>query len=291
MSVELPILVQSMANSLVLGSIYATVAVGLALGFGVMKMANFAHGEFYMLGAYIVYVLYAQMGVPFPAAVLAAFPLVALLGLLTERLIFRPTRGNVLAGFMATAGLAFIIQVLVGQIWGVGLPKSIPTPYMGAAQVAGAFIAWQRLVVIPVAILMVLLLWYFLNYVRLGKALRACAQDPEVAALQGISISRITMLAMVIAGGYAGIAGGMMAPVMPVTPYLGHDVITTAFIIVIVGGLGSIGGAVLAAFILGFIHTFVTTLVDGVTATMAGVALMALILIVKPEGLLGRVKA
>ncbi len=288
---ELSTFIQSIANALVSGSIYSTVAVGLALGFGVMKMANFAHGELYMLGAYVVYLLYGKAGWPFPAAVAVAFPIVALMGVLVERLIFRPTRDNVMAGFMATAGLAFMLQVVVGQIWGVGLPKSVPTPYMGAAEIAGAFIGWQRMVVVPAAAGMVLLLWYFLFHVRLGKALRACAQDREVAALQGISINKISMLAMLIAGGYAGVAGALMAPIQPVTPYMGHDIIVTAFIIVIVGGMESIGGAVLAAFILGFIHTFVTTLVDGVTATMAGVMLMAFILIVKPEGLLGRAKA
>ena len=288
---ELSTLVQTIANSIVQGSVYSTVAVGLALGFGVMKMANFAHGEFYMLGAYVVFVLYATLGLPFPLAVLVAFPVVAVLGMITERFIFRPTRGNVLAGFMATAGLAFILQVLVGQIWGVGLMRAIPTPYMGAAQVAGAFIGWQRLLIIPAAAAMVLLLWYFLFHVKVGKALRACAQDPEVAALQGISINKITLLSMAIAGGYAGVAGALMAPIQPVTPYMGHDIIITAFIIVIVGGMESIAGAVLASFILGFIHTFMTTLFDGVVATMVGVALMAFILIVKPEGLLGRVKA
>ncbi len=288
---DLSTFIQSIANSLVQGSVYSTVAVGLALGFGVMKMANFAHGEFFMLGAYTVFLLYTTLGLPFFVAVLAAFPIVAAVGIVTERLIFRPTQGNVLAGFMATAGLAFILQVLVGQAWGVGLMRSIATLYQGAVQVAGAFIGWQRLLIIPAALLMVGALWYFLFHVKMGKALRACAQDPEVAALQGISIHKVTMLAMAIAGGYAGLAGALMAPIQPVTPYMGHDIIITAFIVVIVGGMESIAGAVLAAFILGFIHTFMTTLFDGIVATMAGVALMAFILVVKPEGLLGKVKA
>lgn len=287
---ELGTLIQTIANSIIQGSVYSTVAVGLALGFGVMKMANFAHGEFYMLGAYVVFLLYANNNIPFPIAVLCAFPIVALAGLLTERFIFRPTRGNVLAGFMATAGLTFILQVVVGQIWGVGLMRAIPTPYQGAAEIAGAFIGWQRLVIVPAAVVMVLLLWYVLFHVKIGKALRACAQDPDVAALQGININKVSALSMIIAGGYAGIAGALMAPIQPVTPYMGHDIIITAFIIVIVGGMSSIAGAVIAAFILGFIHTFITTLFDGVVAIMAGVALMAFILIVKPEGLLGREK-
>ena len=282
--------VQSFANALVLGSIYAMVAVGLAIAFGVMQMANFSHGELFMAGAYVVYVLYSLIGLPFLLAVLAAFPIVAMIGVLFERLIFRPTRGNVLAGFMATAGAGFIMQVLVGQQWGVGLMRSVVVPYKGSAEILGAAISWQRLVIIPATIIMVGGLWYFLKNVKAGKALRACAQDPEAAVLQGISINKMTALAMFLSGGFAGVGGALMAPIIPVTPYMGHVYAVTAFIVVIVGGMSSIEGAVLAAFILGFIHTFTSTLFDSVTATMVGVLFMAIVLIVKPTGLLGNVK-
>ncbi|RMF35722.1 MAG: branched-chain amino acid ABC transporter permease [Alphaproteobacteria bacterium] len=288
---DLATLIQTIANSVVAGSVYAMIAVGLAMAFGVMKMANFAHGEFYMAGAYVVYVLYALAGWPFPAAVIMAIPVVAAMGVATERLIFWPTRENVLAGFMATAGLALILQVLVGQTWGVGLMRSVPTPYMGAMDVAGAKIGWQRVLVIPVGAAMLTALWYFLYRVKAGKALRACAQDAETARLQGINLNRMSMLAMAISGASAGLAGAMMAPIQPVTPYMGHAVILTAFIVVVMGGMESIAGAVLAAIILGFVHTFVTTLFDAVTAQMVGVACMALVLIWRPQGLLGRVKA
>jgi len=287
---ELETLIQSFANALVLGSIYAMVAVGLALAFGVMQMANFAHGELFMAGAYVVYVLYSLAGLPFFIAVIAAFPIVALLGVLFERAIFRPTRGNVLAGFMATAGASFIFQVLVGQQWGVGLMRSVPVPYKGSAEILGAAVSWQRLAIIPVTIIMVGGLWFFLKKIKAGKALRACAQDTEAAVLQGISINKMTMLAMFLSGGFAGVGGALMAPIIPVTPYMGHVYAITAFIVVIVGGMASIAGAVLAAFILGFIHTFVSTLYDSVTATMVGVLFMAIVLIVKPTGLLGNVK-
>jgi branched-chain amino acid transport system permease protein len=284
-------LIQTLANAVVASAIYATVAVGLALAFGVMKMANFAHGEFFMAGAYTVYVLYAVSGWPYPLAVLAAMVVVACIGLLTERFIFRPTRENVLAGFMATAGLSFILPVVVGQTWGVAMMRYIPTPYEGVVTVAGAAIGWQRVIVIPAAFGMVGLLWLFLRRSRLGKALRACAQDPETAALQGISINRMAALAMGIAGALAGLAGALMAPIHAVTPFMGHPVILIAFIVVIVGGMASIEGAVLAAVLLGFIHTFVTTLFDAVVATMVGVAFMVVVLVLKPTGLLGRVKA
>ena len=288
MSVDL--IVQTFANGLVLGSVYAMVAVGLAIAFGVMQMANFAHGELFMAGSYVVFALYTLVGLPFVIAVILAFPIVAAIGMVFERLIFRPTRGNVLAGFMATAGAGFILQVLVGQQWGVGLMRTIQTPYPGSIEILGAAISYQRLIIFPATIMMVGGLWYFLTHVKHGKALRACAQDPEAAVLQGIGLNKMTALAMLLSGGFAGVGGALMAPIIPVTPYMGHTFAVTAFIIVIVGGMASIEGAVIAAFILGFIHTIVTTMYDSVTATMVGVFFMALVLILKPTGLMGRVK-
>jgi len=287
---DLATLIQTLLNSVVTSSVYALVAVGLAMAFGVMKMANFAHGEFFMVGAYTVYVLYQLGGFNFWVAVALAIPIVALLGVATERIIFRQTGANILAGFMATVALGFVLQVAVGRIWGVGLMKRIDTPYMGAAEIGDAHVGWQRLLVIPCAIAMLIALRYFLYNVKLGKALRACAQDPEAAALQGINIRNMTMLAMAIAGGSAGLAGALMAPIAAITPYMGHGVVLIAFIIVVVGGMASIEGAVIAAIILGFIHTFVATLTDSLIATMVGVGFMALTLVVRPQGLLGREK-
>jgi len=168
--------------------------------------------------------------------------------------------------------------------------RSVVVPYKGSAEILGTSISWQRLVIIPATIIMVAGLWYFLKKVKAGKALRACAQDPEAAVLQGISINKMTALAMFLSGGFAGVGGALMAPIIPVTPYMGHVYAVTAFIVVIVGGMSSIEGAVLAAFILGFIHTFTSTLFDSVTATMVGVLFMAIVLIIKPTGLLGNVK-
>ena len=130
-------------------------------------------------------------------------------------------------------------------------------------------------------------LWLFLRRTRFGWALRACAQDPEAAALQGISIRRTAMLAMFIAAAMAGIAGALAAPLVRTYPYMGHSVIITAFIVTIVGGLGSLEGAVLAAILYGFVHTFVTTFFDGVIADIVGLLLMLAVLIVRPTGLFG----
>ena len=221
-------LVQTLLNSVVTASVYALVAVGLAMAFGVMKMANFAHGEFFMVGSYTVYVLYQLGGFNFWVAVALSMPIVALLGVATERLIFRQTGINILAGFMATVGLGFVLQVAAGRIWGVGMMKRIDTPYMGAAEIGDAHVGWQRLIVIPCAIAMLIALRYFLYNTKLGKALRACAQEPETAALMGINIRTMTMLAMALAGASAGLAGALMAPIQAITPYMGHGIVLIA---------------------------------------------------------------
>ena len=151
----------------------------------------------------------------------------------------------------------------------------------------GVVVALQRLYVIVGAVLVLGGLWLFLRRTRFGWALRACAQDPEAAALQGISIRRTAMLAMFIAAAMAGIAGALAAPLVRTYPYMGHSVIITAFIVTIVGGLGSLEGAVVAAILYGFVHTFVTTFFDGVIADIVGLLLMLAVLVVRPTGLFG----
>ena len=148
-------------------------------------------------------------------------------------------------------------------------------------------VALQRLYVIIGAGIVLASLWVFLRRTRFGWALRACAQDPEAASLQGISIGQTARLAMFIAAAMAGLAGALAAPLVRTYPYMGHSVIVTAFIVTIVGGLGSLGGAVVAAILYGFVHTFVTTFSDGVVADIVGLLLMLIVLIVRPTGLLG----
>jgi len=268
---------------------YALIAVGLTLAFGVMQMANLAHGHFFMAGAYTVYALYALGGWPFWAAVAAAVVVCAVIGLAVERGIFRQLRGDVVAGFIATAGLMFVFEVFVGEVWGWGHMRQIPSPYMRAFKIFGASVAFQRVIIIPFAIASIGGLMIFMRFFRLGRALRAVAQDPEAASIQGININRMTALAMAIAGALAGIAGGLMSTIYAVTPALGSHIILPALIVVVVGGMGSVGGVTLAAIILGFVITFVTTLIDGVTASMVSVTVMALVLVIRPQGIMGHV--
>jgi len=285
------LLIQTIANAIMASSMYALIAIGLTLAFGVMQMANLAHGHFFMVSAYSVYALYALSGWPFWWAVVAAVAVGAILGVIVERTIFRPLQGDVVSGFIATMGLMFVFEVLVGEIWGWGLSRPIPSPHMGAVRFWGAAVSFQRVLLMPFAIVSISGLLLFMKRFRLGRALRAVALDPEAAALQGININRMTALALGISGAYAGLAGGLMSPIYAITPSLGGHLILPALIVVVVGGMGSIGGATLAAIIFGFIMTFVTTLVDGVTAVMVSVTVMAIVLVIKPQGLMGRVIA
>jgi branched-chain amino acid transport system permease protein len=288
---ELQTLIQTAANAGAASCMLMMIAVGLTLAFGVMQMANLAHGHFFMAGAYTVYVLYALAGLPYWVAIGAAVGIVAVIGLATERGIFRPVRGDIVAGFIATGGLMFVFDVTMGEVWGWGLMRYIPKPYMYPLTVMGASVDFTRVLIIPFAVVAIGGLIFFMRRFKLGRALRAVAQDPETASLQGISINRMTALAMAIAGGFAGLAGGLMSTIYAVTPDLGHEVILPALIVTVVGGMGSVEGVVLASIIFGFTTTFVTTVFDAVVAMMVNVTVMAIVLARRPQGLMGRVIA
>lgn len=282
----LELLLQTCINAVYAASFMALIAVGLALIFGVMGVINFAHGELYMLGAYCVVFFYADQSMPFLVAVFAGLVFVGLLGLLMERGLFRPLRTNPLGGLIASIGLLLVLQALVTIGFGVRM-EHIPPPTQASITLPGLVLPLQRLYVIVAAAVLLGGLWVFLTRTRFGWALRACAQDPEAAALQGISLNHTARIAMFIGTALAGVAGALTAPLVRTYPYMGHSVIVTAFIIIIVGGLGSLEGAVLAAVIYAFVHTFVTTFSDGVIADIVGLTLMLVVLVVRPNGLFG----
>lgn len=283
------LILQTCVNSLVASAFFALVAVGLVLVFGVMGIINFAHGELYMVGAYWVWYLYAAKHWPFLVAIIIAAGMVTILGLLMEVCLFRPMRDNVLGGLINSIGLLFILQVLAVQVGGLGLMKNIPPAYPGATEIIhGASISNQRLFALSCAAVLLLAVWLFLTRSKIGWALRAVAQDREAAALQGISINKISLIAMGLGAGMAGLAGALVAPLARVEPYMGHPVIIAAFIVTIVGGIGSLSGAVLASVLYGFFNTFVTTYVSGTLATILGLVIMMIVLVVKPTGIMGQ---
>jgi branched-chain amino acid transport system permease protein len=285
---------QQALNGALLSVFYALMAVGFTLIFGVMGIVNLAHGELYMIGAYVVWLTYAQGILPFPVAILAGAGIVAGIGMGMERALFRPMRGKVLMGAMLSVGMIFILQVFVATTWHVGLMKNIPPAIKGSVTILGAIAPWQRLMVIPAAVALIGGLWFFLRRTKQGRSLRAVAQDPEAAALQGISIDRVGLIAMAIAAALAGAAGGLMGPIMRVDPYMGHSALIMALFVTIVGGLGSIEGAVIASLIYGFMIAFITAYFPqsiaspGTMAFIIGALLMFIVLAVRPRGILRR---
>ncbi|HWT30307.1 MAG TPA: branched-chain amino acid ABC transporter permease [Propylenella sp.] len=280
------LLIQTGFNAAYAASYMALIAVGLVLIFGVMGVINFAHGELYMMGAYAVVYLYAGHQLPFLIAVAAGLVFVGCLGLIMEWTLFRPLRENPLGGLIASIGFLLILQSLA--VLGFGLRmQNVPPVTKERLILGGAVITYERLLVIAVTIVLLGLLWFFLRKTKFGWALRAVAQDREAAALQGISINQTARTAMFIGAGLAGVAGALTAPLVAPTPYMGHAVIVTAFIIIIVGGIGSLEGAIIAAIVYALVDTVVTTLFDGVIASIVGLLLMLLVLVIRPTGLFG----
>ncbi len=281
------LILQTIVNAVYAASYMSLIAVGLVLIFGVMGVINFAHGELYMAGAYVVVALYAESGMPFLVAVVLGLVFVGLLGLLMEISLFRPLRDNPLGGLIASIGFLLILQTTAVLGFGVRMAHIPPPTQEKIELLNGVVLTHQRLLVIIASAALLSLLYLFLHRTKYGWAMRACAQDREAAALQGISLSQVSRLAMFIGAGLAGVAGALTAPLVSPTPYMGHSVIVTAFIIIIVGGIGQLEGAIVAAILYAFVHTFVTTFFDGVIADITGLLLMLMVLVIKPTGLFG----
>ena len=281
---------QTTVNALYLASFFALISVGLVLIFGVLGIINFAHGEFYMLGAYCVLFFYMTQGMPYWIALALAAVVLAIFGLIVERFLFRPMLQNPLGGLIISLGVLLVLQALVAMTFGVRM-EFITSPIPGSVKLLGGVgpsISGQRLLLIAAAVVLLGGLWVLLRRTHWGWALRACAQDAEAAALQGISMRKVSRLAVCIGAALAGVAGGLSAPLVSPTPYMGHDVIVAAFIVTIVGGLGSVEGAIVASILFAFVDTFVTTYGSGVLADIVGLLLMLIVLTIKPTGLFGK---
>jgi branched-chain amino acid transport system permease protein len=256
--------------------------------FGVMGVVNFAHGELVMVGAFTIWLVHSQFGIGYIPAIAVAIILVTAIGLLMERLLFRPTRSDPLAGLICSIGILFILQVVAALIGGDGPSKQVPPPYHGTLVMFDVLrIPYQRVFSLVISTAALGSLWFFLTRSKFGWALRAVAMDREAAELQGINADKISLIAIGVGTALAGLAGGLIAPLTNINPHMGHNIIITAFIVTIVGGVGSLSGAVLAAFLYAMFYTLITVYIGGTIATISGLVLMVAVLIVKPTGLMG----
>lgn len=277
--------VGALINGVVAGSIYALVAVGFSLIFGVAKVMFFTHGEIYMLGAVAGFFFLQKLGVPYPLAIIVVMIGMGLVGLLVERFL-RPLRGQDLAILLVTIALGMFVANSAIHIFGY-LPLAVPTQVSGTLNVFGTTLSLERVVIVLAAAAIVLALHFFIQRAKAGQAIRAVAQDREAAQLQGIDINRSAAIVFFVACGTAGAAGVLIAPLYYVDVFLGTSALMRTFIVVIIGGLGSFPGAIAGGLFLGFIESFGYALVGGLSHLIS-FAVVIVLLIVRPQGLLGR---
>lgn len=281
------ILAQTTVNGLMVGMIYVLMAIGFTMVFGIMRIVNFAHGEFYMVGAFLFAVLYGTSGLPFLVSLLLAVAATGLLGLVMEWLVFSRLRGNELNGMIASLGIALVMQNAALLAWGPSA-RSVPPVVSGIVNVAGIVFPWSRLVVIAGGVIAVALLYLLVVHTQMGRAMRAVAQDPEIALVQGIRVEVIFPVAFMLGVGLAAFAGALMAPVLSVSPFVGLAPTLKAFIIVVIGGLGSVPGAVAGGLLIGLIESFAGTFVSAASAEILQFLVVIAVVLLRPQGLLGR---
>jgi len=278
---------QALANGLIVGLLYLLMAIGFTLVFGVMRIVNFAHGEFYMLGAFGAYLCVTQWEMPFLAAVLVTFVLALAFGWIIEALVLKSFRDDELNGMIATIGIAMILQNVALMLFGPD-PQSMPAVAEGVVMLGPVVMPMSRLYVVVFSTVVLAALYVFLMHTRTGRALRAVVQDMEIASAQGIHSRIIYPLGFAVGIALAAVAGALMAPVFSVSPFIGVTPAFKAFIVVILGGLGSIPGAALASLLLGVTESMASTFISTTIADMMIFALVFLMLIFRPTGLMGR---
>lgn len=278
---------QIVLNGLTTGLVYVLMALGFTLIFGIMRVVNFAHGELYMVGAFMVTILSGSLSWPFLPAILGSVILVGLLGAVLERVLFSRVIGNEFNCMILALAVSICLQSLALIIFG---PEEIgaPRPVTGVVHFGPAVIPADRLFVGAMAIVLLVAFYLFLNKTRLGLMMRAVAQDAEIAALHGIRPKLVHTVAFAVGSMLAGAAGVLMAPVYTVFPYMGALPMMKAFIVVVLGGLGSLPGAVIGGLLLGIVESAFATMLGSTAAALVAFAVVVAVIAVRPEGLMGR---
>jgi branched-chain amino acid transport system permease protein len=271
----------------VTSAIYAMLAVGFTLIFGVARILNLAHGSFYALGAYGAYVLTSIAGLPLWLATLLSVGLVAGFGMLVERFLVRPMRQSQLAVLMITLAVSLVVEQALFLIFGSEY-RNVPAFIDAKITIGGVDVAGQRILALAVAVLAIGGLYAFIQRTRLGSAILAISQDAEAARYMGIPSDRIFSLVMALSAGLAALAGVMAGPFLSVQPTMGLLPIVKAFAIVVVGGLGSIPGSIVAALMLGYAETLVAYGISTAWTEIVSVAATLLMLVVRPAGFFGK---
>jgi branched-chain amino acid transport system permease protein len=277
-----------LVTGLVNGGVYALLAIGFSLIFGVARIVNIAHTAFYMLAAYCFYTLLTRFNVGFALAGAISVVAVTLLSLVCYRLVIEPVREHESAVLISTIALGLILQELMLAAYG-GNFLGVPSTIEGFVRVGGVSIPYQRLLILVVAAVMLIATWLFLYRTRVGLAIRATANDLEVANLMGMNVHRMAMVTVAFSVGLAAIAGVVATPVTSVHPFMWLDPLVTMLAIVVLGGLGSLKGSIIGALIIAYVEAItVFTLPEGAHLKGAvALGIMVAVLLARPEGLFG----
>jgi branched-subunit amino acid ABC-type transport system permease component len=281
------VLLPQLLHGLVFGAALGLLALGLTVIFGLLGVMNFAHGELYMLGAYAGIAAIGLTGSFWIALILAPLA-VGVLGAVTEIATLRPLyRREPLYGLILTFGLALAFREIVRQIWGGDMRRILP-PVEGSTPLLGMTYPNYRLFLLAFASVLLLGIWLFFTRTRAGIIVRAAVQDAEMLDGLGVNVARVFTLTFAGSAALAAIAGLLLAPVFTVYPQMGIEMILLAFIVVILGGMGSMGGSVVAAFVIGITQSLLTLWMNPQRVAIAIFGIMIVVLIVRPRGFFGR---
>jgi len=287
MDYVISVLLPQLLHGVVFGAALGLLALGLTVIFGLLGVMNFAHGELYMLGAYAGIVVVRLTG-SFWLALVAAPLAVGAVAAITEVATLRPLyRREPLYGLILTFGLALVFREGARQLWG-GDMRRIPAPVAGSTPLLGMTYPNYRLFLLVISSALLLAIWLFFTRTRAGILVRAAVQDAEMLDGLGVNVPRLFTLTFAGSAALAALAGLLLAPVFTVYPQMGVEMILLAFIVVILGGMGSMGGSVVAAFVIGIAQSLLTLWMNPQRVAIAIFALMILVLIVRPRGFFGR---
>ena len=279
------LLFQQVLNGLTLGSIYCLVALGLTLVYGILHIPNFSHGALFMVGAYAAFFFAGTLGANYWVALLAAAAVTAGIAILTERLVFSRLRDSPpLHDMIAAIGLLLFLEAVAQAIWGADFHRLAPA-YQGVVWLAGVPLQIQRGLIIVAAVVLMVALQIFLRRTVTGSTIVAMAQNREGASLVGIDLTRVQMLTFAISGALAAVAAVLFAPINLISPGMGNLVILKAFVIIILGGMGSVPGAIVGGMVIGFAESFGAFYVSTAMKDIIAFALLVLILSLRPQGL------
>ncbi len=282
------LLIQQTVNGLTLGSIYCLVALGLTLIYGIMEVPNFAHGHFYMIGGYVTFFMMTLYGINYWVSALISGLVLAVCGILLERLVFNPMRHTPHSNqFIAAVGAMLFLEASARVLWGSDF-RSIPAIYDKVLVFGGVRLTEQRLIIIAGAVVLMVVLYIFLKHTMIGSTIEAMAQNRDGASLVGIDVNRVAMLTFAVASILASAAASLAGPIFLVYPAMGSLIIMKAFVIIVIGGMGSIPGAVLGSFILGMTESLGATYISSSYKDVIAFAILVLILSLKPSGLFAK---